>query len=346
MDGTGRRNIMLKFADLIERDREYLEQLEALDNGKPLGREGQYGTKADLHLVIQHYRYFAGWADKMMGKTIPVEGNVFCYTRKEPLGVCACIIPWNFPLAMQAWKLAPALAAGNTVVLKTSEKTPLSALHVSKLVKEAGFPPGVVNTLSGYGPTAGKSLAMHHDVDKVGFTGSSIVGRKIAQYSSESNLKRVSLELGGKSPMIILDDADIEKAVDVAHISLFLNQGQCCCAGSRLFVQEGIYTKFVDAVVKRAQAIKVGAYNEKNVEQGPQVDEIQFNKVLGFIEKGKTEGANVATGGSRHGEKGYYIQPTVFTGKFFIRPFQLWCIVYYLYCAELILFYCISRPKE
>jgi aldehyde dehydrogenase (NAD+) len=215
---------------------------------------------------------------------------------------------------MQAWKLGPALAAGCTIVVKTSEKTPLTALHVSKLIKEAGFPPGVVNTLSGFGPTAGTHLARHPDVEKIAFTGSTAVGFKISQYAAESNLKKVSLELGGKSPMIVLDDADIDEAVETAHVGLFLNQGQCCCAGSRLYVQEGIYDKFVAKAVKKAQAIKIGAYNEEHVEQGPQVDEIQFNKVLNYIESGKEEGAKIATGGGRHGDKGYFIQPTVFTG--------------------------------
>jgi acyl-CoA reductase-like NAD-dependent aldehyde dehydrogenase len=314
MDGTGRRDLMLKLADLIERDRDYLENLEALDNGKPLGREGQYGTHMDVHLVIQHYRYFAGWADKMKGSTIPVEGNVFAYTRKEPIGVCGCIIPWNFPLAMQAWKLGPALATGCTVVLKTSEKTPLTALHVSKLIVEAGFPPGVVNTLSGFGPDAGKHLACHPDVDKIAFTGSTPVGRMIEGYASNSNMKRVSLELGGKSPMIVCDDADVDTAVGLAHVGLFLNQGQACCAGSRVYVQEGIYDKFVAAAVKKAAAVKLGAYTEEEIEQGPQVDVLQFKSVMGYIEKGKDEGATVATGGGRHGTKGYFVQPTVFTG--------------------------------
>jgi aldehyde dehydrogenase (NAD+) len=243
----------------------------------------------------------------------------FCYTRKEPIGVCACIIPWNFPLLMQAWKLAPALAAGCTVVLKSSEKTPLSALHVSKLIAEAGFPPGVVNTLSGDGPTAGAPSAKHSDVEKVAFTGSTAVGHKISQYAAESNLKRVSLELGGKSPMIIFDDADVETAVSLAHVGLFLNQGQACCAGSRLFVQEGIYDKFVDAAVRKAKEIKIGAYTDKGIEQGPQIDKIQFDKILGYIEKGKAGGANCILGGGRQGSSGYYIQPTVFTGMFSIN---------------------------
>ena len=318
MDGTGRRDLLLKLADLIERDRDYLENLEALDNGKPVGNEGQYGTKGDVYLTLQCFRYYAGWADKIQGLTIPVEGNVFCYTRKEPIGVCGCIIPWNFPLLMQAWKLAPALATGNTIVLKSSEKTPLTALHISKLVEEAGFPPGVVNTLSGFGLTAGEPLCRHPEVEKIAFTGSTAVGHKIQQYAAESNLKKVALELGGKSPMIILGDADIEQAIETAHIGVFLNQGQCCCAGSRIFVHEDIYDKFVDAAVKRANEIKVGPSTEVGAEQGPQVDLLQFNRVMGYIEKGKAEGAHVETGGARHGVKGYFIQPTVFSGKFIV----------------------------
>jgi len=214
---------------------------------------------------------------------------------------------------MLAWKLAPALACGCTIVLKTSEKTPLSALHIAKLIKEAGFPPGVVNVLSGFGPTAGKHLACHPDVDKVAFTGSTAVGKKIQEYASSSNLKNVSLELGGKSPLIVFDDADIEQALTAAHIGLFLNQGQCCCAGSRIFVQESIYDEFVKASVERARKIKVGAYNEKGAVQGPQVDEIQFKRVMEYIEDGKKEGAHVVTGGDRHGTKGYFVQPTVFS---------------------------------
>ena len=213
-------------------------------------------------------------------------------------------------------KLAPALACGCTVVLKTSEKTPLSALHISKLIKEAGFPPGVVNTLSGFGPTAGKHLARHPDVDKIAFTGSTAVGKLIQEYAATSNLKKVTLELGGKSPLIVFDDADIEQALTAAHIGLFLNQGQCCVASSRIFVQEGIYDKFCEASVDRAKKIKIGAYNEEGAVQGPQVDSIQFERVMGYIEDGKKSGANVAAGGDRHGTKGYFVQPTVFTGEF------------------------------
>ena len=315
MDGSTRRDLVLKFSDLVERDRDYLERLEALDNGKPLDRQGQYGTAFDITLVTKCFRYYAGWADKLAGQTIPIDGNNFCYTRREPIGVCACIIPWNFPLVMLAWKLGPALCTGNTVVLKTSEKTPLTALHCAKLFHEAGFPAGVVNILSGNG-SVGEIMARHPKVDKVAFTGSTAVGHKIQQYAAESNLKKVSLELGGKSPMIVLDDADIDQAVSVAHVSLFLNHGQCCCAGSRLYVQESIYDKFVAAAIARAKAISIAGpfEGEGKAEQGPQVDDIQFERVMGYIEAGKAEGATVATGGERHGSKGYFIQPTVFTG--------------------------------
>lgn len=313
MDASDRGKLLNKLADLMERDTDYLEELEALDNGKPLGREGQYGTKVDVALTIKLYRYAAGWADKITGKTIPVDGNVFCYTRREPVGVCGAIIPWNFPLAMQSWKLGPALATGCTVVMKTSEKTPLTALHVSKLIKEAGFPAGVVNTLSGFGVTAGARLAKHPEVDKIAFTGSTAVGHLIAKFAAESNLKRVTLELGGKSPVIVCDDADLDVAVGATHVGLFLNQGQCCCAGSRVFVQDTIYDKFVARMVEKVKATKLGGYTEKDVEQGPQVDDIQFKRVMGYIETGKAEGGTVATGGGRHGDKGYFIQPTIFT---------------------------------
>ena len=197
--------------------------------------------------------------------------------------------------------------------MKTSEKTPLTALHVAKLFKEAGFPPGVVNILSGFGPTAGAALAMHPDVNKVAFTGSTAVGHKILEMAAKSNLKKVSLELGGKSPLIVLDDADIDLAINTAHVGLFLNQGQCCCAGSRIFVQDTIYDKFVAAATKKAASIKIGGYTDEGAEQGPQVDDIQFKRVMGYIEKGKQEGATVALGGGRHGNKGYFVQPTVFT---------------------------------
>jgi len=313
MNATGRRDLMIKLADLVVRDTEYMANLETLDNGKPTGLCGKvYGSAVDIHLVNQCLRYYAGWADKVMGKSIPIDGDFLCYTKHEPVGVCGQIIPWNFPLLMLTWKIAPALATGCTIVLKTSEKTPLSALHMAKLIKEAGFPAGVVNILSGYGPTAGAHLAMHMDVNKIAFTGSTGVGKKIQAMAGESNLKRVTLELGGKSPMIVCDDADLDQALAAAHVGLFLNHGQCCCASSRVYVQEGIYDKFVERAVQDAKNRKVGDPNTHGTEQGPVVDTIQYERVMTYIEKGQKEGARLATGGGRHGDKGFFIEPTVF----------------------------------
>nr|ALS04448.1 aldehyde mitochondrial isoform X1 [Acartia pacifica] len=308
MDASERGRLLAKLADLIERDREYLASLESLDNGKPFNDS----FNIDLSLTIKCFRYYSGWADKNHGKTIPLDGKFQCYTRHEPVGVCGQIIPWNFPLLMQAWKLGPALAMGNVVVMKLAEQTPLTGLYVCSLIKEAGFPAGVVNVITGFGPTAGAAISEHMDVDKVAFTGSTEVGHIIMQAAAKSNLKRVSLELGGKSPLIVFDDADLDKAVELAHFALFFNQGQCCCAGSRLMVQEGLYDKFVEKAAARAKARKVGNPFE-DVEQGPQVDEEQFNKVLGFIKSGVAEGANLRAGGGKWGEKGYFVEPTVFS---------------------------------
>ncbi|HAC64358.1 MAG TPA: betaine-aldehyde dehydrogenase [Cyanothece sp. UBA12306] len=305
---THRGELLYKLADLIEANKEELARLETLDNGKPLNDS----LNADLSLVIACYRYYAGWADKVQGKTIPINGPYFCYTRHEPVGVVGQIIPWNFPLLMQAWKLAPALAMGNTVVMKTAEQTPLSALRVGELILEAGFPPGVVNLLSGYGPTAGQAIARHHDIDKVAFTGSTEVGHLIMEAAAQTNLKRVTLELGGKSPNIVFADANFDQAIEGAHFSLFFNQGQCCCAGSRLFVEEKCYDEFVAKSVERARSRRVGDPFESNTEQGPQVDQEQFNKVMSYIESGQLEGAQMLCGGSRLGDRGYFIEPTVF----------------------------------
>jgi len=259
------------------------------------------------------YRYYAGWADKNQGKTIPVNGNYFCYTKHEPVGVVGQIIPWNFPMLMQAWKLGPALATGCTVVLKPAEQTPLTALRIGELMLEAGFPPGVVNILPGYGPTAGAAIARHMDVDKVAFTGSTEVGHLIMKAAAETNLKRVTLELGGKSPNIVFADADMDQAIEGAHFALFFNQGQCCCAGSRLFVEEKCYDEFVEKSVARAKKRTVGNPFDKKTEQGPQVDQDQFNKVMSYIDAGKKEHAKLVAGGNRVGNKGYFIEPTVFS---------------------------------
>jgi aldehyde dehydrogenase (NAD+) len=308
MPASQRGLLMNKLADLIEKHADELAQLESLDNGKPY----HVARAADLPLTIACYRYYAGWADKIQGKTIPVNGNYFCYTKHEPVGVVAQIIPWNFPLLMQAWKLGPALASGCTVVMKPAEQTPLTALRVGELALEAGFPEGVLNLLPGYGPTAGAALARHMDVDKVAFTGSTEVGHLIMKAAAETNLKRVTLELGGKSPNIVFADAKMDDAVEGSHFALFFNQGQCCCAGSRTFVEEKVYDEFVEKSVVRAKKRTVGNPFDKANEQGPQVDQDQFDKVMGYIESGKQQKARLVAGGNRVGDRGYFIEPTVF----------------------------------
>lgn len=308
ISGAQRGRLLLRLAGLMEENAEELAQLEALDNGKPY----HVAKTSDVPNSIACYRYFAGWADKLQGRTIPIPGEYFCYTRLEPVGVVGQIIPWNFPLLMQSWKLAPALATGNTIVMKPAEQTPLSALRVGELILEAGFPPGVVNILPGYGPTAGAAIANHMDVDKVAFTGSTEVGHLILEASAKSNLKRVTLELGGKSPNIVFADANMDAAIEGAHQALFYNQGQCCTAGSRLFVEDRCYDEFVTKSVARAKKRVVGDPFDPNTEQGPQVDQAQFEKVMGYIEAGKREGATLLAGGNRVGNRGYFVQPTVF----------------------------------
>jgi len=309
MSGRDRARLLLKLADLIEARAEELARLETLDNGKPL-RESQ---TVDLPLTIGCYRYYAGWADKIQGKTIPVNGPFFCYTRHEPVGVVGQIIPWNFPLLMQAWKLAPALAAGNTVVLKPSTYTPLTALRVGELILEAGFPPGVVNILPGSGTTVGMAIARHPEIDKVAFTGSTEVGHRILEAAAQTNLKRVTLELGGKSPNIIFADADLDAAIEGAHFGLFLNQGQCCTAGSRLFVEERCYDEVVARSIERAQQRRVGDPFDPQTEQGPQVSQAQLDRVLHYVETGMRQGAHLVQGGHQVGSKGFFVEPTVFT---------------------------------
>jgi aldehyde dehydrogenase (NAD+) len=309
MRASERGRLLHRLADLIEQNAEQLARLETIDNGKPLS----IAKAVDVTKTIACYRYFAGWADKIQGKTIPIDGDFFCYTRHEPIGVIGQIIPWNYPLLMQAWKLAPALATGNTIVMKPAEQTPLSALRLGELILEAGFPEGVVNLLPGFGPTAGAAIARHMDVDKVAFTGSTEVGRLIMGAAAKSNLKRISLELGGKSPNIIFADSDLDDAVEGAHLGLFVNQGQSCCAGSRVFVEEAIYDEFVEKSIARAGKRRVGDPLDPRTDQGPQVSESQFDRIMGYIESGKREGATLACGGERVGDRGYFIQPTVFS---------------------------------
>jgi len=310
MNASERGLLLLRLADLIEKHADELAQLEALDNGKPVS----VARRVDVAKTIACYRYFAGWADKIQGRTIPIDGDFFCYTRHEPIGVVGQIIPWNYPMLMQAWKLAPALATGNTVVMKPAEQTPLSALRVGELIVEAGFPEGVVNLVPGFGETAGAALANHMDVDKIAFTGSTEIGRLILQAAARSNLKKVTLELGGKSPNIIFQDTDLDEAVEGAHMGLFSNQGQVCCAGSRVFVEENIYDQFLEKSVARARKRVVGDPFDPKTEQGPQVDQSQFDRVTSYIESGVGEGAKLACGGKRVGDRGYFIEPTVFGG--------------------------------
>ena len=310
MNASERGRLLHRLADLIEANADQLARLESLDNGKPLS----VARSVDVTKTIACYRYFAGWADKVHGKTIPIDGEYLCYTRHEPMGVVGQIIPWNFPMLMMAWKLAPALATGNTVLLKPAEQTPLSALRIGELILEAGFPEGVVNLLTGFGPSAGAAIARHMDVDKVAFTGSTEVGRLVTEAAAKSNLKPVTLELGGKSPNIIFADVDLDEAVEGAHTGLFNNQGQSCCAGSRVFVEESIYDRFVEKSIARAQKRVVGDPFDPATELGPLVDQAQFEKVVGYIDSGRSDGATLACGGERIGTRGYFIRPAVFSG--------------------------------
>lgn len=309
MTAYERSKILLRFADLLEKHNDEIAALETWDNGKPY----EQSAKVEIPMLTRLFRYYAGWADKIHGLTAPADGPYHVQTLHEPIGVAGQIIPWNFPLLMFAWKVGPALACGNTIVLKTAEQTPLSALYVSSLFHEAGLPAGVLNVVSGFGPTAGAALASHMKVDKLAFTGSTETGKAVLQLAAKSNLKPVTLELGGKSPFIICEDADVDKAVEMAHFALFFNQGQCCCAGSRTFVHERIYDEFVEKAKARAAKRIVGDPFKNGVEQGPQVDCDQFKKILNYIRSGIESGATLETGGERLGNKGYYIQPTVFS---------------------------------
>ncbi|KAF2401449.1 aldehyde dehydrogenase, allergen Cla h 10 [Trichodelitschia bisporula] len=303
-----RGKFLYKLADLFEKNLELLAAVESLDNGKAITM-----ALGDVGACAGCLRYYAGWADKIEGKVVDTSHDTFNYVKREPIGVCGQIIPWNFPLLMWAWKIGPAVAAGNTVVLKTAEQTPLSALVAATLVKEAGFPPGVINIISGIGRVAGAAISSHMDVDKVAFTGSTVVGRQIMKAAAMSNLKKVTLELGGKSPNIIFEDADIDNAISWVNFGIFFNHGQCCCAGSRIYVQESIYDKFLARFKERAAKNVVGDPFDKKTFQGPQVSKLQFDRIMEYIEHGKADGATVEVGGNRHGDKGYFIEPTIFS---------------------------------
>ncbi|OYT70232.1 MAG: betaine-aldehyde dehydrogenase [Chloracidobacterium sp. CP2_5A] len=306
-----RGRLIWKLADLVERHLEEFAQLETLDNGKPL----TISRIADVPLAVDLFRYMAGWATKIEGETIPLSvpgGQYLAYTLREPVGVVGQIIPWNFPLLMAAWKLGPALAAGCTVVLKPAEETPLSALRLGELILEAGFPPGVVNIVPGYGETAGAALSAHPAVDKVAFTGSTEVGKLIVQ-AAAGNLKKVTLELGGKSPNVVFKDADLSVAIEGAANAIFFNHGQCCVAGSRLFVEDDIFDEVVAGVSEIAKRIRVGEGFDPATQMGPLVSETQLQRVTGYLESGEKAGAKALAGGGRVGDKGYFVAPTVLT---------------------------------
>jgi len=309
MTAYERSCIMYRIADLLEKHNDEIAALETWDNGKPY----EQASLVEVPMVVRIFRYYAGWADKIHGLTVPADGPYHVQTLHEPIGVAGQIVPWNFPLLLFAWKVAPALACGNTIVLKSAEQTPLTAIYAAKLFHEAGLPSGVLNIISGYGRTAGAALARHMDVDKLAFTGSTETGKAVLELGSKSNLKRVTLELGGKSPFIVCEDADVDQAVELAHSALFFNQGQCCCAASRTFVHESIHDEFVEKAKARCLSRVVGDPFKKGVEQGPQIDQMQFNKIMSYIKAGKESGAKLVTGGEQIGTKGFYIMPTVFS---------------------------------
>ncbi|XP_037826553.1 aldehyde dehydrogenase 9 [Lucilia sericata] len=307
MSPLQRTDLMMKLCELMDREKNLLASLESLDNGKPFAE-----ALFDVEISIMTLKYYAGWTDKFFGDTIPA-GGFISMTKKEPIGVVGQIIPWNYPLLMLSWKWGPALAVGCTIVMKPAEQTPLTALHMAALAKEAGFPAGVINIITGYGPTAGAAISEHPEIRKVAFTGSVEIGRVVMEAAAKSNLKRVSLELGGKSPIFVFDDANVDLAVDICHDALFSNHGQSCCAGSRTYVHEKIYDEFVAKAAAKAKARKVGNPFDKSVLQGPQIDNEMLTKVLGYIESGKQQGAKLQCGGNRIGDVGFFVEPTVFS---------------------------------
>jgi aldehyde dehydrogenase (NAD+) len=307
--GAERGKYLYRLAELMEKNADTYAAIEALDNGKTFN----WAKNVDVPGSIGAIRYYAGWADKIHGNTIETTEDKVAYTRHEPLGVVGQIIPWNFPLLMLSWKLGPALACGNTIVLKPSEFTPLTALFTAQLINEAGFPPGVVNFVNGYGPTVGHAISHHMHIEKVAFTGSTLVGRKIMEAAAKTNLKDVTLELGGKSPNIIFDDCDIEQAVNWTVHGIFWNHGQACCAGSRIFVHEKIYDEFLRRFTEKTKTLKLGNPFDADAYQGPQVSQQQYDRIMSYITSGKEDGATVHLGGERFGTEGYFIQPTIFT---------------------------------
>jgi len=307
--GYERGKLLIRWAELIEEHMDEISAIESLDNGKIFPDAKGF----DVTEVAATLRYYGGWADKNHGKVIETKDTKLGYTRHEPIGVCGQIIPWNFPLLMFSWKVGPALATGNTVVIKPSEFTPLSALRVTALAKEAGIPAGVINVVTGYGKTVGHAISSHPKIEKVAFTGSTLIGREIMRQAAASNLKNVTLELGGKSPNIIFEDADLDAAIEWASHGIYFNHGQTCCAGSRIYVQASIYDKFSEKFTAHIKKLKLGNPLEHGIGQGPQVSQQQFDRIMGYIEDGKKAGARTLIGGERHGSDGYFIQPTIFT---------------------------------
>jgi acyl-CoA reductase-like NAD-dependent aldehyde dehydrogenase len=309
MNPHGRTRILLKIAELIEKNADELAELESLDNGKPIFES----KNIDIPGAAETFRYYAGFATKIYGETNPSEPSIFNFTLREAVGVCGQIIPWNFPLLMASWKIAPALACGNVVILKPAEQTPLTAIRLGELILESGLPESVVQIVTGFGPGAGSSIAEHPDIDKVAFTGSTEVGKLILK-ASTGNLKRVSLELGGKSPNIIFPDADMPQAVFGSMLGIFMNQGQVCCAGSRVFVQQNVYEEFTDSLSTMAKSLTLGNQMDPNTKMGPLVSKEQHDRVKDYLKVGKDEGAKAKAGGAAgNQERGYFIQPTVFT---------------------------------
>lgn len=311
MKPAERARMIWRLGELIDKHAEELAEIEALDNGKPV----TMARAIDIAYSAEMFRYMSGWATKLGGRTIPLSapGDYLSYTLREPVGVVAQIVPWNFPLLLATWKIAPALAAGCTMVLKSAEQTPLSVLRFAELIVEAGIPEGVVNIISGFGETAGAALCSHDGVDKIAFTGSTEVGRLIVK-AAAGNLKRVSLELGGKSPMVVFPDADMAQAVPGAASAIFFNQGEVCSAGSRLYAHRRVFDKVVEGVAEAAGKIRLGASLDPATEMGPLVSEEQRDRVIGYIEKGKKEGASVVAGGNALDGDGYFVQPTVLAG--------------------------------
>lgn len=309
MTPSDRGKLVWRIGDLILKYADELAELEALDNGKPF----TVARAADVALSADIFHYMAGWATKLHGLTIPISasgGNFHSYTRLEPVGVVGQIIPWNFPLLMAAWKLSPALTTGCTVVLKVAEETPLSAIRLGELLLEAGLPDGVVNIITGFGETAGAALAAHPQVDKIAFTGSTEVGRLIVNAAS-GNLKKITLELGGKSPNIVLKDADLDVAIAGAANAIFFNHGQCCNAGSRLYVEREIFDEVAEGVANIANKIKLGSGMDAQTQMGPLVSDIQLNRVCGYMDSGYKEGAKALCGGKKREGAGYFVEPTV-----------------------------------